>query len=84
MRLVVDTNILISALLAEASLPAHLIGLWRAGRFILLSSTFRIFGLGGSGHDPEDILVSDEPQGIVDCQDGASEWSRGGPSLLPE
>jgi hypothetical protein len=33
-RLVVDTNILISALLVEASLSAH----WRQGRFDLLTS----------------------------------------------
>lgn len=38
MRLVVDTNILISALLAGTSLPAHLIALWREGRFDLLTS----------------------------------------------
>ena len=38
MRLVVDTNILISALLAGTSLPAHLITLWREGRFDLLTS----------------------------------------------
>jgi uncharacterized protein len=38
-RLVVDTNVLISALLAESSLPAHLIVLWREGRFELLTST---------------------------------------------
>jgi putative PIN family toxin of toxin-antitoxin system len=38
-RLVVDTNILISALLVEASLSAHLIVLWRQGRFDLLTST---------------------------------------------
>lgn len=38
MRLVVDTNILISALLMEASLSAHLIVLWRQGRFDLLTS----------------------------------------------
>ena len=38
MRLVVDTNVLISALLVEASLPAHLIALWRQGRFDLLTS----------------------------------------------
>lgn len=38
MRLVVDTNILISALLAETSLPAHLVALWREGRFALLTS----------------------------------------------
>ena len=38
MRLVVDTNILISALLVEASFSAHLIVLWRQGRFDLLTS----------------------------------------------
>ena len=38
MRLVVDTNILISALLVEASLSAHLVVLWRQGRFDLLTS----------------------------------------------
>jgi putative PIN family toxin of toxin-antitoxin system len=37
-RLVIDTNILISALLAGTSLPAHLILLWREGRFDLLTS----------------------------------------------
>lgn len=38
MRLVVDTNILISALLSETSLPAHLMVLWREGHFDLLTS----------------------------------------------
>ncbi len=38
MRLVVDTNVLISALLSSRSLPAHLIELWREGRFDLLTS----------------------------------------------
>jgi putative PIN family toxin of toxin-antitoxin system len=37
-RLVIDTNILISALLSGTSLPAHLIVLWREGRFDLLTS----------------------------------------------
>jgi len=32
-RLVVDTNVLVSALLGGTSLPAHLIMLWREGRF---------------------------------------------------
>jgi putative PIN family toxin of toxin-antitoxin system len=41
-RLVVDTNILISALLVGTSLPAHLIVLWREGRFDLLTSTEQI------------------------------------------
>jgi len=35
-RLVLDTNILISALLAGTSLPAHLLVLWRENRFDLL------------------------------------------------
>ena len=38
MRLVIDTNVMISALLASRSLPAHLIVLWREGRFELLTS----------------------------------------------
>lgn len=38
MRLVIDTNILISSLLVSTSLPAHLIVLWREGRFDLLTS----------------------------------------------
>jgi uncharacterized protein len=37
-RLVVDTNVLISALLIRTSLPAHLIVPWREGCFDLLSS----------------------------------------------
>jgi putative PIN family toxin of toxin-antitoxin system len=38
-RLVVDTNVLVSALLGSTSLPAHLITLWREGRFDLLTSS---------------------------------------------
>jgi putative PIN family toxin of toxin-antitoxin system len=37
-RLVIDTNILISALLAGTSLPAQLIVLWREGQFDLLTA----------------------------------------------
>jgi uncharacterized protein len=37
-RVVIDTNVLISALLAGTSLPAHLVVLWREGRFDLLTS----------------------------------------------
>jgi uncharacterized protein len=39
MRVVLDTNVLVSALLVEASLPAQVLTLWRAGRFTLLTST---------------------------------------------
>ncbi len=42
MRLVVDTNILVSALLVGTSLPAHLIVLWREGRFDLLTSAVQL------------------------------------------
>lgn len=38
MRLVADTNILVSALIVGTSLPAHLITLWREGWFELLTS----------------------------------------------
>ena len=38
MRLVIDTNILVSALFSRISLPSHLITLWRDGRFDLLTS----------------------------------------------
>jgi putative PIN family toxin of toxin-antitoxin system len=41
-RLVIDTNVLISALLAGSSLPAHLITLWREGRFDLLTSAAQL------------------------------------------
>lgn len=36
MRLVVDTNILVSALLAQQSVPAQLVAHWRKGQFTLL------------------------------------------------
>lgn len=42
MRLVLDTNILVSALLAGTSLPARLVELWREGRFDLLTSAEQI------------------------------------------
>ena len=42
MRLVVDTNILISALLSASSSPARLVLLWRAGRFDLLTAAERL------------------------------------------
>ena len=42
MRLVVDTNVLVSALLAGSSLPAHLVDLWREGRFDLLTAAAQL------------------------------------------
>lgn len=38
MRIVLDTNVLISALLHDRSLPFQLIALWRQGRIMLLTS----------------------------------------------
>ncbi len=42
MRLVIDTNILISALVVEASLPAHLVTLWVDGVFDVLTSAEQV------------------------------------------
>ena len=36
MRIILDTNVLLSALLSERSPPANLLNLWRRGRFSLL------------------------------------------------
>jgi putative PIN family toxin of toxin-antitoxin system len=41
-RLVIDTNLFISALLFETSLPAHLLLRWRQGRFDLLTAPEQI------------------------------------------
>lgn len=38
MRVIIDTNVLVSALLYERSLPFQLVSLWRQGRFTLLTS----------------------------------------------
>ena len=38
LRLVIDTNVLVSALLIGSSLPARLLLLWREGRFDLVTS----------------------------------------------
>ena len=46
MRLVVDTNILVSALLSAASLPAQIVVLWRAGRFDLLTAAEQLDEIG--------------------------------------
>ncbi|WP_295455715.1 putative toxin-antitoxin system toxin component, PIN family [uncultured Thiodictyon sp.] len=42
MRLVIDTNLLISALLVEHSAPARLLIAWRRGRFTLLTAELQI------------------------------------------
>lgn len=42
MRVVLDTNVLVSALLAESSLPAQLLIHWRHGRFALLTGAAQI------------------------------------------
>lgn len=42
MRVVVDTNVLVSALLSPACAPAELLTLWRSGRFTLLTAGLQI------------------------------------------
>lgn len=38
MRVVIDTNVLVSALMLPTSMPAELLTLWRNGRFTLLTA----------------------------------------------
>lgn len=38
MRVILDTNVLVSALLVQSSAPARLVELWRDGSFVLLTS----------------------------------------------
>jgi putative PIN family toxin of toxin-antitoxin system len=45
-RLVIDTNVLVSALLSVTSLPARLVVLWQAGRFDLLTAAEQLEELG--------------------------------------
>lgn len=42
MRIVIDTNVLVSALLSDRSLPAQLVALWRQAHFSLLTSVEQI------------------------------------------
>jgi len=42
MRVILDTNILVSALLSGGSLPARLVLHWRQGRFVLLTCMERL------------------------------------------
>ena len=42
MRVVIDTNVFISALLSSRSLPAQLVALWQKGHFSLLTSIEQI------------------------------------------
>ena len=42
MRVVLDTNVFVSALLAQSSLPGQLVGHWRRGEFILLTAALQL------------------------------------------
>lgn len=46
MRVVIDTNVLVNALLREGSLPARLLIRWRQGQFDLLTSPVQLDELG--------------------------------------
>ena len=49
-----------------------------------LSSTFRISGQAeGSAERPEDVLMRDEVEGVINGQDGFPERADSRPSLLP-
>ena len=42
MRVVLDTNVLVSSLLLEPSMPAQLVAHWRRGRFFLLTAELQL------------------------------------------
>ncbi len=52
MRVVVDTNILLSALINPRGLPAQLIDAWRAKRFVLVTSGEQLLELGAVARRP--------------------------------
>lgn len=52
MRVIVDTNILLSALINPHGLPAQLIDAWRAGRFELVTSRDQLLELGEVARRP--------------------------------
>jgi len=53
MRVIVDTNILLSALINPNGLPAQLIDAWRGARFDLITSRDQLLELGGVARRPE-------------------------------
>lgn len=53
MRVIIDTNVLVSALLYERSLPYQLVTLWRQGRFTLLTSAEQLDELRRVTHYPK-------------------------------
>lgn len=53
MRVIVDTNILLSALINPHGLPAQLIDAWRGGRFELITSRDQLLELGEVARRPE-------------------------------
>ena len=53
MRVIVDTNILLSALIIPNGLPAQLIDAWRGARFDLITSRDQLLELGGVARRPE-------------------------------
>ena len=38
LRVVLDTNVFVSALLSKTGLPAHMLDAWRAGQYLLITS----------------------------------------------
>lgn len=52
MRVIVDTNVLLSALLNPHGVPAPLIDAWRAGRFTLITSRDQLLEFGDVARRP--------------------------------
>lgn len=52
-RVALDTNLLLSALISPAGPPAQVLGLWRSGRYELLTSMDQLLELGEVARRPQ-------------------------------
>ncbi len=53
MRVVIDTNIFVSALIAQAGKPAAIVDAWFDGKFTLLTCTTHVDELRATLHKPK-------------------------------
>ena len=73
MRLVIDTNVLISALFSSTSLPTHLIELWRRGLFDLLTSAEQLDELKSKVYIRPNFCVPGRPTRLFPTSDWGSQ-----------
>jgi len=64
MRVVLDTNILVSALMIQTGNPAAIYRAWREGHFVLLTCAEHLTELGATLRKP--AIAEREPDGLVE------------------